>query len=417
MKKEELLSILQVVASKVEQRKITQLTRLVPELKELDELLGHNAETALEQLKERADGALSELDESDKKLIGDLLGRVDGECLQIATKLVEYGFPSNLLLFIHLDGLVMNPGDIPQVKSDFATPLSNFVKNNPSAHLVFVSHDSADVTSILTTSLVGSEAVNSGQVSMVYESGLGLYLGTAKKEKKDHTAGLRAEVAQLMERVTLALASTSKSEGFRDKFYFSSTEFSAGIRVHPYARASLGDSLDKDAAMELINCLAIALADLVKEDPKAVHDHIINYFLKKDPALQTVFAGSTDDRVWDMEKIDQYLADVSFIHLGVRGSIIRPAETTDVQAAQTILDKLGGEQLIVLTANSEASLPLMNWVSQQKYGLISCGEDADAGVKTLVESSGGIEFGESGIAELTQILDGHLGISRVVGGK
>jgi hypothetical protein len=300
MKKEELLSILQNVSGKVEQSKITRLNTLVPELKELDELLGHNAETALEQLKERADGVLSDLDDADKKLIGELLGRVDGEYLQIATKLVEYGFPPKLLLFIHLDGLVMMPGDIPQVKLDYATHITNFVKNNPSAHLVFVSHDSADVTSILTTSLVGSEAISSGQVSMVYESGLGLYLGTTKKEKKDHTAGLRTEVAQLMERVTLALASTSKSEGFKDKFYFSSTEFSAGIRVHPYARASLGDSLDKDAAMELINCLAIALADLVKEDPKAVHDHAINYFLKKDPTLKTVFSGSSDERVWDI---------------------------------------------------------------------------------------------------------------------
>lgn len=417
MKKEELLTVLQAVSSKVELQKVMRLTQLVPELKELDELLGHNAETALEQLQERTESVLGDLSDAEKQSISKLLGRVDSESLQIAAKLIEYGFPSKLLLFIHLDNLAMTDGDIPQIKSDLVPYFHQFVDNNPDAHIVMLSHDSADVTSILTNTLVGKEAIDRGQVSMVYESGLGLYLGTTNKEKKDHTAGLRAEVSQLMERVALALASTSKSNGFKDKFYFSSTEFSAGIRVHPYARASLGDSLDRDAAMELINCLAIALADLVKEEPKAVHDHAINFFVKNDPSLKTVFSAPADERVWDMEKIDQYLNDISFVHLGVRGSILRPSEITDVQAAETIIDKLGHDWLVVSSANSDASLPLMQWVGEQKFGIISCGEDAETGVKELVMNRGGIECGTDGVAELLRILDGYLGMLTLTKGK
>ena len=417
MKREELVTILQAVSNKVELQKVMRLTELVPELKALDELLGHNAETALEQLQERAEGVLGDLNDAEKQTISKLLSRVDGESLQIAAKLTEYGFPDKILLFVHLDSLVMTEGDIPQIKSELAPCFHEFMLNNPNAHVVLLSHDGADITSILTNTLVGREAIDRGQVSMVYESGLGLYLGTTNKEKKDHTAGLRAEISQLMERVALALASTSKSNGFKDKFYFSSTEFSAGIRVHPYARASLGDSLDRGAAMELINCLAIALADLVKEEPKAVHDHAINFFVKNDPSLKTVFSAPVDERVWDMEKIDQYLNDISFVHLGARGSIIRPSEITDVQAAETILEKLGRDWFIVSSANSDASIPLMQLVGQQQFGMISCGEDAEVNVKDLVMNRGGIECGLDGVAELLRILDGYLGILMVTKGK
>jgi hypothetical protein len=417
MKKEELFSAINSISRKVELQKIVRLAELVPNLKELDELLGHNAETALEQLQEQAEGELGDLSDADKIEVRSLLSRVDADSLQIAMKLVEYNFPTNVLLLFHLDRLIMEEGDIPQIKPGLSNIFTSFVKNNPTTHIVFISHDCADVTSILSAALVGSDAINNGQVSMVYESGLGLYLGTAKKEKKDYTAGLRAEISQLMERVALALASTSKSNGFKDKFYFSSTEFSAGIRVHPYARASLGDSLDKDAAMELINCLAIALADLVKEDPKAVHDHAINYFLKKDPNLRTAFNLSSDERVWDMEKIDQYLNDISFVHLGVRGSVIRPSEGTDVQAAQTIIEKIGGEQFIICSADDDLSMPLMQWVSEQQFGLISCSEAAQPNIKSLVEKQGGIELSDLGVVELISIADGYVGISKLTGGK
>ena len=105
------------------------------------------------------------------------------------------------------------------------------------------------------------------------------------------------------------------------------------------------------------------------------------------------------------------------MHLGARGSIIRPSEITDVQAAETILEKLGRDWFIVSSANSDASIPLMQLVGQQQFGMISCGEDAEVNVKDLVMNRGGIECGLDGVAELLRILDGYLGILMVTKGK
>ncbi len=426
--KEELTKILDSVAKSADFKKIQELGALIPGLSNLDELLAHNAQTALDQVKQKTDSSLGSLSASDRDAITALLARSDQESLEIAQKMLEYNFPANVLLFLHLDHVLQSPPEVASKKSKNETAavdlallevneqvsasLRTILDYNPSLHLVLLSHDAADVATALSIDLVGAAALQRGQASLVYESGLGVYMGPDGK-KKDYSATVKQDISQVMERIAIAGATRVSQPDFRDKFYFCSNEFSVGIRVHPYAR-SLITNMDKEAAHELLKCLAMALADLVKEDVAAVEQHAMNYLLRNNPSLSGIFSSSADERVWDMERVDQFLQSLEFVHLGKRGSIIRPAEVTDVPAAENIVATLGGQYLVVSNGNASNSLPLLKWTAEQSSGIIACGEDASPEVRKLVESRGGIEYAPGNLQELLHIVDAYATMKTLV---
>ncbi len=410
--REDMKQMLIDAAAKVNLAKLERLTQLIPELDHLDELLGHNAETARDQLKNRADAILSKLPASARPEVVDLLARVNADAVQIGLRMTDFAVPQKVLLFMHIDDFLAGSGDIPVLQPEVPARMQQFLRSNPGAHLAVLSHDTADVTALLTTALAGPAAIDQGQVSMVYESGLGLYLGSSPKQKKDHTAGMRSELTHALERLAVA-AATHGSSHFKDRFYFSATEYSLGIRVHSYAR-SLSKDLDKEAAHELVKALATALSDMVKEDVRAIESHIINYFLSQDPSLQSVFSPSHDERVWDMERVDQLLQMFRFVHLGARGSLIRPADASDVQAAETIQEMVGKDRMIIVCSDSPFSMPLLEWGIKQQHRFIACSDGAAQKIRDMVETRGGIEYAAGHIEELLDVVDAYLHLKPIV---
>ena len=330
----------------------------------------------------------------------------------IAGRLLEYNLPNDIIFFCHIDELLVKDTLVPELQPGLSEHFQKFLAQHEHVHIVLFSHESADVCSILAASLVGHEALDRGQVSVVYEAGLGIYQGSPEKVKKDYTEGMRTEVVNILERMAIAAAARFSDSKFKDRFYFASTEFSLGIRVHPFARG-LSGSLDKEAALELVGALATSLADIVKEDMQAVQNHIINYFLAADPGLDKIFSKQNDERVWDKERVDTYLDMLRFVHMGARGSAIRPNDTTDTQAAKSVLESLGSHQLVVVSAESASSQALFEWALEQEHRLVACSETADAAIKTLVESRGGIEYTAGKIEELLHILHVYITVQSI----
>lgn len=409
---QDLTKILGNILQKVDLAKLQRLDNLIPELKDLDELLGHNAETARDQLKNKADALMVSLPNTERDQILNLLPRIDYESLTIASRLLEYNLPPKILLFLHLNDLLVTTSNIPLLRPELSFEITTLLGVNPQIHLVLLSHDSADVASVLASSLVGKDLIDNGQVSIIYESGMGLYLGLDQKQKKDYTADLRKEVLQVIERMTISAASRMNDNKFKEQFYFSASEYSLGIKVHPFARGRSAD-LDKQAAKELVKVMAMALADLVKEEIAGVENHAYNHFLKLDESLKQVFNNASDERVWDMEKVDEYLNDFRFVHLGERGSIIRPTDATDVPAAKTLYELYGPDALVISASDSNFTLPLMQWTIEQPSGMIACSENAEKSVKDLVEGHGGIEYRPDQIDELLKIIDAFAGVRAI----
>lgn len=402
--RDDLINLIEAVVSRVDVAKIRTLNEIIPKLRNMDELLAHNAETARDQLQHKADAILVSVPNELRDRLLDLLPRTDKDSLQIAIKLLDYNLPNKVIIFLHLEDM-LDPGqDIPFVKPGIAHQIKDFLRNDKETHLVIMSHESSDVTTILTTVLCGQDVISEGRVSIIYESGLGLYFGTKEKKKLDYTKGQKVLVMQIIERMSVAAATLTQDPDFHNKFYLSASEYSIGIKVHPFARSSEND-LDKEAASTLVHLLAISLSDMVKEDIAATEEYIYNYFLKAEPALKKIFTRSATDRVWDVEIVDEYLADLRFVHLGSRGSIIRPSDITDVPAAETISEHFGKDYGVICAADNKFSLPIMNWAISKKFGLIACSESADQEVKGLVESRGGIEYNAGDIVELLRIID------------
>lgn len=411
--KAELVRAIEQVAEKVDFAKLRRLGELTEELTGLDELLGHNAETARDQLMQRAESYLSSMPPALRHGLEKLLPRITSETLLVALRLLTYGFPVNVTLFMHIND-VLEKSDTPTLFAGASVPFRLFLEENPNIHVVILSHESADVTAILAGGLVGKEPVARGQVSMIYESGMGVYIGSDPKEKKDLTKGMRTEVLHVMERMAIAAASRMHDASFHEKFYFTSTEYSVGIRVHPFARGT-NNTLDKEAARELVGCLSVALADLVKEDVKAVEAHIVNYCLNTDASLKVIFEPVVDERVWDVEKVDEYLRLLSLVHLGSRGSLVRPADASDVVAAEAIIGRNNTQSLIVTTGENSFTLPLMQWTRHQESGVVACSESATDQVLQEVESQGGIQYSSGHLEELLQVLDAYVNIAKLLG--
>ncbi len=406
------MSVLKL-ADKLDLSKIKRLQSLIPELKNLDELLGHNAETALEHLQAKAEPQLAEIPSASKNAVMELLMNADADAVEIASRMIEYNLPNTVLLFIHIDDFLDHTSDIPLVSPGASEMVQRFLTSNSSTHLVIISHENADITAILASTLAGTSAIKNGQVSMVYESGMGLYLGSDPKQKKDLLSDDRHELIHLLERMAVVTATKMGDKHFKDNFFFTATEYSIGIRVHPFARGS-SDSLDKDAADELVRALAIALSDLVKEDVSAVQSHVVNHFLAKDPSLSQIFAKSNDERVWDMEKVDQLLELFRFVHLGARGSIIRPADASDVQAADVILASTTSKNMIVVAGDSIFSKPLLEWALAEKKGFIACSDAAEKSVNDLVETRGGIVYSAGHISELLDVIGAYSHLKSII---
>lgn len=411
--REELKQSILTVTKKVDMAKMQRLNALIGELKSFDELLGHNAETARDQLRQKAEPLLAELPNPVRVVISDLLTRATADSIEVALRMLEYNLPSKALLFMHLDDFLDHDALLPTLHPGIAAKVQGFIEHTKDAHLVILSHDSADVTAVLMAALVGKAAIDDSRVSMVYESGMGVYLGGKVKQKHDYLSSMRTDVLGVIERMAVVSATLINDTGFKSKYYFSATEYSIGIRVHPYARGN-STTIDKEAAHELIKALAAALSDLVKEDIKAVESHIINYFLTKNPDLAKLFSPSNDERVWDMEKIDELLDLFQFVHLGARGSLIRPTDATDVQAAQTIFDVYGAQSIIIASSDTNASVALFEWVLSQSGGFVACSEAASKPVLALVETRGGMVYTPGHIEEVLGIIDAYSSLRPVI---
>ncbi len=402
------VSTINQLLTKIDSEHFQRLGSLIPELTSVNELLGHNAQTAYDQINDQIKSILSALSDDQKTMIIEALPRINSEAVSIAERLSQYRGSNEVLLCLHLDDLCHRDNDLPELNEDQALALRRFLNANPNTHLVLLSHDSADVTGVLAGALVGSTPLSNNQISLVYESGLGLYLASGSgKEKKQYLDQTRGELLTIMERMALIAATKTQDQEFQRRFYFAATEYSIGIRVHPFAR-SKNTNLDTEAAASLISVLATAMADLVKEDMAAVEDHVINYFLKADSSLEKIFAKRPDERLWDIERVDKLLGMLELIHYGSLGSVIRPAEVTDVPAVQAVCEARGGRYLLVASANSHLTLPLLQWVVGQPESLIACSEQAEPVVKQLVETRGGLEFAADRPSELFAVLDAYL---------
>jgi len=133
-----------------------------------------------------------------------------------------------------------------------------------------------------------------------------------------------------------------------------------------------------------------------------------------DPSLERIFSRSTDERVWDMEQVNQYLSSLRFVHLGARGSVVRPADLTDVPAAQSIVEVMGKNSTVWSTADNHFALPLLEWTAGLQTGIVACSEQAEAPVREFVEGHGGIEYSAGTPAELLTIIDAYLGLRRLI---
>ncbi|MBX0322023.1 HAD family hydrolase [Halomicroarcula sp. F13] len=249
---------------------------------------------------------------------------------------------------------------------------------------------------------LGSRIVHSGDLSIVYETGTGVFTprhGAQTKqllyERLDE--GIRAVFDDVRARVL-----SDAPERLRHGCHLQGNEFNITMKPNFETGSDDAVAVIDEALVYELDLLGDALAALDEAsgvDPQTVGDWARAYYADQDPEIRSVLerAGELPDAdaadvsaevaaVLDRIDVGYYEGDAAEI-----GSL----ELSKVVGVEAAFDVLGIEDpFAIVMGDSKSDLRVMRWVQEQDAGLAAAPEHASQSVLDHVEATDGLVFDE-----------------------
>lgn len=229
---------------------------------------------------------------------------------------------------------------------------------------------------------LGNELVHSGDLSIVYEGGAGVFTpGQGERTKQLLSADLDADVRAIFDTVRSRVLSAAPDR-VRTGCHLQGNEFNVTLKPN-YETGSSG-------AKEVIDAALVHLLDLLGEavatdaDPVNATNWVRRHYAERDPEIREALAAVDAvpaEEVTVPAAIEDRLSRVDVGYYEADGVEITSREVTKVTGVTAACEVLGIEDPFALVmGDSKSDLRVMEWAAENDAGIAAAPENASRAV-------------------------------------
>ncbi|MHC3437711.1 HAD family hydrolase [Natrialbaceae archaeon A-gly3] len=339
-------------------------------------------QTASEELERRKDEIRGEF--AAGETFAEVAARVTRDGAFTALDLeAKYGRPVNVLV-LDVDETLRSAGKTDnEIPRDTLHVLTEFHESG--VPIVICTGQTLENVKGFAIQGLGSEIVHSGNLSIVYEAGTGVFTpGHGADTKALLYEDLEAEIRDVFDDVRSRVLPEAP-ENLRRGCHLQGNEFNVTLKPNYETGTSQAREIIDEALVYLIDLLADAVAAVTDNDPEDAIDPTRAFYADQDPELRAVLeregeypevaaANVPEDLESVLERIDvaYYEADAAEI-----GSL----ELNKVAGVERALEVLGVDDPFALVmGDSKSDLRVMEWVAENDAGISAAPEHASRAV-------------------------------------
>ncbi|ELY56947.1 HAD family hydrolase [Natronococcus jeotgali] len=228
---------------------------------------------------------------------------------------------------------------------------------------------------------LGSEIVHSGELSIVYEAGTGVFTpGHGAETKQLLYEELDEEIREVFDDLRTRVLPEAP-DGLRRGCHLQGNEFNVTMKPNYETGSTDAREIIDDALVYLIDLLADAVGEAIGFDGEAIRDRTRAFYADQDPEIRTVLEeeGAYPDR--DEEAIPDELAGVleriDVAYYEADAAEIGSLELNKVVGVERALEVLGVEDPFALVmGDSKSDRRVMEWVAENDAGIAAAPEHA-----------------------------------------
>jgi hydroxymethylpyrimidine pyrophosphatase-like HAD family hydrolase len=243
---------------------------------------------------------------------------------------------------------------------------------------------------------LGNELVHSGNVSIVYEAGTGVFTpGHGPDTKQLLYEGLDEDVRAVFDDVRARVLSEAP-EGIRQGCHLQGNEFNVTLKPNFETGSERARDLIDDALRYELELLADCVAD-------ATADHVRAFYAEQDPEIAGVLAdaGQRPDDVTVPEDVRAVLERIDVAYYEADAAEIASRELNKVVGVQGAFDVLGVDDPFALVmGDSKSDLRVMEWVAEEDAGIAAAPDHASKRVLEHVWETDDLVFDEGAADEV-----------------
>ncbi|NKE36014.1 HAD hydrolase family protein [Natronococcus sp. JC468] len=228
---------------------------------------------------------------------------------------------------------------------------------------------------------LGSEIVHSGELSIVYEAGTGVFTpGHGAETKQLLYEELDEEIREVFDDLRTRVLPEAP-DALRRGCHLQGNEFNVTMKPNYETGSADAREIIDDALVYLIDLLADAVGEAIGFDGEAIRDRTRAFYADQDPEIRTVLEeeGAYPDR--DEATIPDELADVleriDVAYYEADAAEIGSLELNKVVGVERALEVLGVEDPFALVmGDSKSDRRVMEWVAENDAGIAAAPEHA-----------------------------------------
>ncbi|ELY55247.1 Haloacid dehalogenase domain protein hydrolase type 3 [Natronococcus amylolyticus DSM 10524] len=228
---------------------------------------------------------------------------------------------------------------------------------------------------------LGSEIVHSGELSIVYEAGTGVFTpGHGAETKQLLYEELDEEIREVFDDLR-ARVLTEAPDALRRGCHLQGNEFNVTMKPNYETGSADAREIIDDALVYLIDLLADAVSEAIEFDGEEIRDRTRAFYADQDPEIRTVLEeeGAYPDR--DDEEIPDELAAVleriDVAYYEADAAEIGSLELNKVVGVERALEVLGiDDPFALVMGDSKSDRRVMEWVAENDAGIAAAPEHA-----------------------------------------
>lgn len=250
---------------------------------------------------------------------------------------------------------------------------------------------------------LGSELVHSGELSIVYEAGTGVFTpGHAADTKHLLYEDLDDEIVSVFDHVRSRVLREAPDD-LRRNCHLQGNEFNVTMKPNFEIGSADAVGIIDEALVYEIDLLGEAVAEVTDEDPDATSEFARAFYAKADPEIHDVLESvdSVPDTGDAPDAVETFFERIDVAYYEGDAAEIGSLELNKVVGVEAALNVLGIEDPFgVVMGDSKSDLRVMEWVAENDSGLGAAPEHASADVLAFVQGTDELVFDRGRSADM-----------------
>ena len=251
---------------------------------------------------------------------------------------------------------------------------------------------------------LGNGMVHSGDVSIVYEAGTGVFTpGHGADTKQLLYEGLDEEIRTVFSRVRSRVLPDAP-ESLRRGCHLQGNEFNVTLKPNFETGSDRAETIIDEGLVYLLDLLEGSVAEVVAEEPASA-GHARAFYAQKDPEIRGVLESSAEQPDVSVDDVPEaygaLFERIDVAYYEADAAEIGSLELNKVIGVEAALDVLGiGDPFSLVMGDSKSDLRVMRWAEGNDTGIAAAPDHASEDVLEHVLGTDELVFDRGDAAEM-----------------